>query len=68
MANDAVTSLRVPSDEEIGNSDTVSVVFIECRIDYLKAQNETCGCVGLIEKCDECFKREFAIGELEQCL
>jgi hypothetical protein len=61
-------ALREPSDDEIANADVVSVVFIKCRIDYLKAQNEQCGCAGLLETCDECAKRFFAIGELEQCL
>lgn len=63
-----VATLREPTETDIGNSDTVAVVFIKARIDYLTEQNEECGCAGLLDMCEECYKRAFAIGELKTCL
>lgn len=60
--------VREPSEREIAEADVVSTVFITCRIEHLKAQNEACGCVGLVTRCDDCHKRAFAIGELQACL
>lgn len=68
MAEQNLTSLREPTEQEIANSDVVAVVFIKARIDYLREQNEECGCAGLVDMCEECYKRGFAIGQLEAVL
>lgn len=68
MADPTAATLREPTDQEIADGDTVSVTFIQARIDYLRQQHELCGCVGLVDTCDECEKRDFAIRELQACL
>ncbi len=65
---ETVATLHEPTDDEIGNSEVVATVFLKCRIELLKAQNEECGCNGLVERCDLCDKRAYAINELAMCL